>query len=67
MASNTAGTPQDAWCAHNLSQLFYFRSLSLREKVEALEGMAEVLRLLEQMRAREGPKGSADASATERS
>lgn len=42
-----------AWQAHNLSQLLYFRSLSLRTKLEAVEGMAEVVRLLERMRARE--------------
>jgi hypothetical protein len=39
-----------AWHAHNLEQLRYFRSLSLREKLEAVEGMAEVVRLLERMR-----------------
>jgi hypothetical protein len=33
--------------------LLYFRSLSLREKFEAVEGMAEVVRLLERMRADE--------------
>ncbi len=43
----------EAWRAHNLSQLLYFRSLSLREKFEAVEGMAEVVRLLERMRAEE--------------
>ena len=45
-----------AWRAHNLSQLLYFRSLSLREKLEAVEGMAEVVRLLERMRAAEKTK-----------
>lgn len=41
-----------AWEEHNLSQLRYFRSLSLREKMEAVEGMADVLRRFEEMRAR---------------
>ena len=45
---------KDAWREHNLSQLLYFRSLSLREKLAAVEGMADVVRLLEQMRARDG-------------
>lgn len=44
---------EEAWRAHNLSQLLYFRSLPLRAKVEALEGMADIVRLLEQMRAEE--------------
>lgn len=43
---------QRAWEEHNLSQLRYFRSLSLREKMEAVEGMADVLRRFEEMRAR---------------
>jgi hypothetical protein len=43
---------QDAWEEHNLSQLRYFRSLSLREKMQAVEGMADVLRRFEEMRAR---------------
>lgn len=49
-----------AWQAHNLSQLMYFRSLSLRAKLEAVEGMAEVVRLLERMRAREREHSSTD-------
>jgi len=40
-----------AWRAHALSQLRYFRSLSLRQKLEAVEGMADVLRHFERMRA----------------
>jgi hypothetical protein len=43
---------QRAWEEHNLSQLRYLRSLSLREKMEAVEGMADVLRRFEEMRAR---------------
>lgn len=43
---------KDAWDKHNLSQLRYFRSLSLREKMEAVEGMADVLRRFEEMRAK---------------
>jgi hypothetical protein len=39
-----------AWAAHNLSQLLYFRSLSLREKLEAVQGMADVARRFREMR-----------------
>ncbi len=31
-----------AWSEHAYSQLLQFRQLTLREKIEALEGMAEV-------------------------
>lgn len=43
---------KDAWDDHNLSQLRYFRSLPLRTKLEAVQGMADVLRRFEEMRAR---------------
>jgi len=43
---------RDPWEEHNRSQLRYFRSLSLREKMRAVEGMADVLRRFEEMRAR---------------
>lgn len=43
---------QAAWEAHNVSQLAYFRSLSLREKMHAVQGMADVVRRLDEMRAR---------------
>lgn len=49
----TKTSRRDPWREHNLSQLLYFRSLSLREKLEAVEGMAEIVRLLERMRAKE--------------
>jgi hypothetical protein len=39
-----------AWREHNLSQLQYFSSLSLRAKLQAVEGMADVIRRFEQMR-----------------
>ena len=39
-----------SWDEHNLSQLRYFRSLSLREKLQAVEGMADVVRRFQQMR-----------------
>jgi hypothetical protein len=39
-----------AWAAHNLSQLLYFRSLSLRQKLEAVQGMADVARRFREMR-----------------
>jgi hypothetical protein len=43
----------DGWRAHELSQLRRFRALSLRQKLEAVEGMADVVRRFDQMR-REG-------------
>lgn len=48
-----------AWLEHNLSQLRYFRSLSLRSKLEAVQGMADVVRRFRQMRA-EGRFRAAD-------
>ncbi len=39
-----------AWREHNLSQLLYFRSLSLRSRLEAVQGMADVIRRFEEMR-----------------
>lgn len=42
----------DAWEEHNLSQLKYFRSLPLRTKLEAVQGMADVLRRFAEMRAK---------------
>lgn len=43
---------QAAWEAHNVSQITYFRSLSLREKMHAVQGMADVVRRFDEMRAR---------------
>ncbi|MBI2889986.1 MAG: hypothetical protein HYY13_04285 [Nitrospirae bacterium] len=40
----------DGWREHELSQLRYFRSLPLREKLEAVQGMADIVRRLRQMR-----------------
>lgn len=45
-----------AWEEHNLAQLTYFRSLSLREKLEAVQGMADVVRRFEQVREQGGFK-----------
>lgn len=42
---------QEAWREHELSQLKYFNSLSLRAKLQAVEGMADVVRRFEQLRA----------------
>ncbi len=42
---------QDGWDDHELSQLKYFRTLSLREKLKAVEGMADVVRHFQNMRA----------------
>jgi hypothetical protein len=39
-----------AWESHNLAQLLYFRSLSLREKFEAVQGMADIARRFQEMR-----------------
>ena len=59
MPSNSQPNPQSiehGWDEHNLSQLRYFRSLSLREKLQAVEDMADVVRHLRQMRAQGGFK-----------
>jgi hypothetical protein len=39
-----------AWREHNLAQLRYFRSLSLRARMEAVQGMADVIRRFDEMR-----------------
>lgn len=39
-----------AWRQHRQSQLLHFKSLSLRTKMQAVEGMADVLRRLGEMR-----------------
>jgi hypothetical protein len=43
-------TQHKAWVEHNLSQLAYFQSLSLREKMHAVQGMADVVRRFDEMR-----------------
>src|SRR5579885_3775959 len=40
----------DAWTRHERSQLLYFRSLSLQQKMEAVEAMADLVRHFEKMR-----------------
>ena len=42
--------PEGAWREHQLAQLRYFRSLTLRAKMEAVQGMADVVRRFEEMR-----------------
>jgi len=51
-----ARSAEHGWDEHNLSQLRYFRSLSLREKLQAVEGMADVVRHFRQIRAQGGFK-----------
>lgn len=46
----TSSRAAAAWRAHNLSQLEYFASLSLAAKMRAVEGMADVVRRLTEMR-----------------
>ncbi|MCC7530996.1 MAG: hypothetical protein IT342_20925 [Candidatus Melainabacteria bacterium] len=41
---------RDAWQEHALAHMLRFRALSLRSKMEAVEGMANLLRRFEQMR-----------------
>lgn len=41
----------DPWTQHERSQAVYFRSLSLQEKMEAVEAMADLVRHFEKMRA----------------
>ena len=61
MMSDTPKDPNAAWMKHNLSQLRYFRSLSLRAKLESVQGMADVMRRFRQMRA-EGRFFSSESS-----
>jgi hypothetical protein len=59
MPSDCQPHPQSTehgWEEHTLSQLRYFRSLSLREKLQAVVGMADVVRHLRQIRAQGGFK-----------
>lgn len=49
-AAKHAPDPQAAWLEHNLAQLRYFRALPLRSRLQAVEGMADVIRRFEQMR-----------------
>jgi hypothetical protein len=46
----TAQGEEAAWREHSLSQLRYFASLSLRETMQAVEGMADVVRRFREMR-----------------
>jgi len=48
------GSGAEGWEKHNLSQLRHFRSLTLRQKMEAVEGMADVVRRFEEMRRKGG-------------
>ena len=53
MSDDAWSKPPDesaAWREHNLSQLRHFRSLSLRTKLEAVQGMADVIRRFREMR-----------------
>jgi len=45
-----AAAERAAWSAHNVAQLRYFRSLSLRAKMEAVQGMADVVRRFKELR-----------------
>jgi hypothetical protein len=60
---NGAPNESAAWREHNLSQLRYFASLTLREKMAAVEGMADVVRKFSQMR-QQGKFTRADAGRT---
>jgi hypothetical protein len=41
---------RSGWEEHEISQLLYFRSLSLRDRMKALEEMDEICRRLEKAR-----------------
>ncbi len=55
-----ARSAERGWDEHNLSKLRYFRSLRLREKLQALEGMADVVRHFQQIRAQGGFKARSE-------
>jgi hypothetical protein len=48
--ANKPPDPEGAWREHNLAQLRYFRSLSLRARMQAVQGMADVIRRFEELR-----------------
>lgn len=48
------------WEEHNLSQLKYFRSLGLRAKLEAVEGMADVVRHFQKIHTQDKFKTASD-------
>lgn len=52
--SDRPSAEAEAWEAHKLSQLRHFRSLTLRQKLEAVEAMADVVRHIGKMRAAGG-------------
>ncbi|MFN0314851.1 MAG: hypothetical protein ACKVQA_07430 [Burkholderiales bacterium] len=52
------------WDEHELSQLRYFRSLSLSEKLKAVEGMADVVRHFQYMRSQGKFKPASKARGT---
>ena len=41
-----------SWQKHNLEHFLYFRSLSLYTKLEAVEGMADMVRRFQELHAR---------------
>jgi hypothetical protein len=43
MAKPDSDVP-DPWAQHERSQALYFKSLSLQEKMEAIEAMADIVR-----------------------
>ena len=55
----------DPWDQHERSQALYFSSLSLQEKMEAVEAMADLVRHFEKMRG-EGAFRPAAASEEQR-
>lgn len=64
MSDERLAAQEAAWAEHNLSQLRYFRSLSLRARLEAVAGMADVIRHFEGMRARGGFQKSPPSRTT---
>jgi hypothetical protein len=57
--TRTADLARRAWRRHEYEQLVAFRALSLREKIEAIEAMAEVVDRLNEARQRSST-GSVD-------
>ena len=42
---------KQAWQVHNMENFRYFRSLNLRTKLEAVQGMADIVRRFQALRA----------------
>ena len=55
---------KQAWREHNLEHFRYFRSLNLRTKLEAIQGMADVVRRFQELRAKRNSQNATKCETT---